>query len=246
MRLVIIIIVLILLVVSLYLYKHFFKDGSKVVNLIKGSDNFTKCDQKITGKSNNFTFSTWIYINAWNKLTCDNTIPIVERFAIKTTPPDATYNFNKQTDCLYALTLGGDDIKTDMFCYVLNSEASSPTYQKIQIPGIAVQKWNHIITTVYNNVMDIYLNGKLVITYPLINTLNMENAGDIYMLSNKCKFNGVVSNVQYFNKYYTPIESWQLYIKGPTEGNWFKNAINRYSMKIEWLVDNNVEWKVNL
>lgn len=94
-----------------------------------------------------------------------------------------------------------------------NNEARKPIYDECTLENIPIQKWVHIVTSVYNNSIEIYMDGKLNKTcnlsgYPKPNVYNMH-------LTPNGGFNGFIAQIDYSNAALPVDEIYKIYSRGP-------------------------------
>ena len=80
--------------------------------------------------------------------------------------------------------------------------------------NIPVQRWVHVVVTMINKTVDIYLNGKLTRSCTMEHVPRI-NDGDVHM----CKdggFAGKISNLIYYNQAYSPAQVYRIYLRGPS------------------------------
>ena len=98
-------------------------------------------------------------------------------------------------------------------CIVENSLYNDPTVGQCIVKMIPLQKWVHIIVSVYNQVVDIYIDGQLASScvlkrFPKINTNDVEITPD-------GGFSGMISRVTFTNSAMTIQQAKSIYYDGP-------------------------------
>ncbi|MDD5627056.1 MAG: LamG domain-containing protein [Patescibacteria group bacterium] len=89
---------------------------------------------------------------------------------------------------------------------------------------VPVGAWNQIITTFNNKTAKTYLNGILVDTETITNSLTLSRISGLTYLTNVTYFNGLIDDVRVYNYALTPLQVKTLYNEnsavrlGPTEG----------------------------
>jgi hypothetical protein len=81
------------------------------------------------------------------------------------------------------------------------------------IENIPLQRWNNICVSIWNQSVDVYLNGKLIRSC-VMHEYPVPSRGDIH-IGHKDGFNGSVSSVQYHPTILTPEEIYKIYSTGP-------------------------------
>lgn len=107
-------------------------------------------------------------------------------------------------------------------------------YDECTIQNIPIQKWTHLVFSVYNNNIEIYLDGKLHQTcalkgYPVPNLFNMHvcpNGG----------FNGYISNLEYSDMSLPTDTIYSMYRDGPKLETTFMDKIKGFFSGIKNLI----------
>lgn len=175
----------------------------------------------------NYSLSTWIYVNDWNKFNGEEKEIIVRTLNGNSSPRLYLDRYENQLNIDY-------------------STGNNPNVVKktINIPNINTQKWVNINCCFSNTNIDTYINGKLVDTtipgnnlyYPTI------EAGNAQLNFNVCPnskgFSGFVSNTYYYPYILTPQDSWNIYKKG-FSSNMLGNLLNKYNAKFTFYDNQN-------
>lgn len=206
--------------------------------------------------------SIWVYVSDWEQATGRDRIilymgPVRAVLADATTVDGLESNAKLSIiDMVYQNSElnRGDDIlaksKSDeQTTFVLWFEQNNPTLRlgianngtetfldsdvdNISIKNFPLQKWVSITFSIYQNVLDLYLNGKLVksvlgttdsvimsenILVALGNPFNVDTLGDNETtISNiTAGFKGYTSRLSYYNKSLSPKEAYNIYKNGP-------------------------------
>jgi hypothetical protein len=99
-------------------------------------------------------------------------------------------------------------------------------YDECVIPNIPIQRWCHLVMSVYNNSIEVYLDGRLHKTcnlsgYAKPNLFNMHvtpNGG----------FNGFIAQLDYANAALPSDKIYNIYIKGPKVSQSFMDKISGF------------------
>jgi hypothetical protein len=165
----------VVIVLLYFLFKMFYKQvaGIDKKYLKDGSTSIDK--SKINNnKSTRYNYSTWVYVNTWDNF---------EKTLIKK---------SDNTSTEFRLYL--DSLSPTLKCSIATSSASEPVIQITD--NFPVQKWVYVIVSVDNQIVDCYLDGKLVLSKKLTGTLSTPldsnitlgqdtNKPDIYLVSPK-------------------------------------------------------------
>jgi hypothetical protein len=84
----------------------------------------------------------------------------------------------------------------------INTHDPKSMYETLRIPNVPLNKWIHVVVRVVDNLLDVYINGKIKRRHEL-NYLPLQNYGDIHLLSANSPaafpFTGHLSDLRYFN-----------------------------------------------
>jgi hypothetical protein len=210
----------ILLLSSLSMFKSYY---NLVESPVSAMNTTTINKSKLGDVTERYSISTWIYINDWN--TNFGNVKNVVSYARGT---DSTGNFEIKLDSNL------NDIKI-----IIPTKNSSSTYstQEVSIPNISIQKWVNIIVCVDTNNADIYINGKLVQSVPLLNTsATPSSQNDITFGNSTNGFNGSISGARFYNKFLTPQECWTIYTDGFSD-SLLGSFMNRYNASLVFYKD---------
>lgn len=200
-----------------------FSDGTRVVTV--DSDKF--------GTSQNYGYSVWVYIDAWQNTVSsgDNTIlkkNILTRCSTNNGTLFNLYLDNEQNNLI--LLMNGNKPCT--------------------IQNVKLQKWFNVTMSIYGNTVDLYLDGKLVRTCILtVTPAALKTSDTLYVGgmidksdASKCvvkdagDLTGYISNVVFKNNYFTPEEAWSIYGDGYSGAGMFGFL---HSYKLNFSITNN-------
>jgi hypothetical protein len=164
----------------------------------------------------NFSYSVWFNINDWN-YGYGKVKPLFQKVYSGTQYTINTYFAANQNDLIIDL-IHKDNGKTT--CSVKN---------------IPIQKWVHLLISVYGKSLDTYINGKLVNTCILDGIPLVDTTGPINITPGD-GFSGWTAQFQYWADATDPQTAWNIYKKG--NGNTiFSNMFGNYGLKIALLSD---------
>lgn len=108
---------------------------------------------------------------------------------------------------------------------------SEMVYDSCFIKHVPLQKWNHVVVSVYQQGIDIYLNGEMHRSC-FLKGIPKINGGHLH-LSPDGGFSGYISNVKYTNQFITQERVQDLYVEGPksvpTLGEKIKSTVSNVS-----------------
>lgn len=206
MKILAVVIFIILIVLIYVLYKLLSKTTTKVSGFSDASITINGASQP---KTQNNAFSFWFYISSW---TSGQKQPL-----IRLNQGAASYMSAKL-----------DEANNTLIIEIKSTTTPVATVATVNITDIRLQKWNHIIISVNGNVVDVYLDGKLVktkIASSIPSTTTSEFNPTIGGSGNK----GFISSALYKNDYITPEEAWNIYSMGYTGAGLF-DFVNRYKL----------------
>lgn len=207
----------------------YFKKHKKILDMSSGTMQHIIPASELpeNTKSGSYSYSMWFYVNDWNK-----------RFGEK----KVILRKGKQDDESIKVSLGEteNNIEVIIKCFDTggsgggNSQKSSPCV----LTNVPLQKWVHMVVSVFGKTLDIYLNGKLYRTCVLPNTPFIDSDGDITITPDG-GFSGWTTNFTYIPNPTNPQQAYNLYKKG-YGGSFLGNIFNKYRIKVELLRDNEV------
>lgn len=122
--------------------------------------------------SSRYSIGAWIYINSWNindyKILITKTPFITSK---------STFNqINSNMDfCIYL-----DKTQPNLIYQLTSIQSGIPIKPITIMKGFPLQKWTHIIVSIDTQIMDVYINGKLVISHKLESLPQNTNSGIIF------------------------------------------------------------------
>ena len=187
---VIVIVLIIIIVVLLYfLYysskKSSVNSSSKLYNLNNGVTSVNSTDLT-NPKSQSFSYSAWIFVNSWNN----------------TVQKRVYYVNDSNSQNVISLTLG--TISPTLTAKVGNNDNITITQ------NFPVQKWVYVVVSVDSQIVDCYLDGKLL-TSTQLNTLPVIPSA--YAISFGA-FDAYLTGFRYESKPLNPQQVWSNYMKG--------------------------------
>jgi hypothetical protein len=266
----VLIIILLILLFIMYLY---FTTPSNLTNTVSlkntQSSTTTISSQKLQnrGNSSNWTISTWVYLNSTLEMSSTKMNTIISRGTIvanTTMIPGTIYDF------VLFFSLGNIAIPVVssaapsankgvcLYCTFKSSTAGETTDKNIVkiTNDFPIQQWTQITVVIKNkNMIDYYLNGKLVFSFYASNIPTTTISSDINIgansTSNKYKYfnhastelteaitDAYLAKLNYFSTVLTPQQVYDNYLKGAGTGILLPN----YNLKLS-LLNNNIEQK---
>jgi hypothetical protein len=199
--------------------------------------------QSIEGKQ--FSYSYWMYINEWEAgrpkcvfyrgdADCKSAAPSVWLYPNQNNLMVRvnTEQNNPENATLYGDNTLGDGSGTNMNPneWIKTNRSEQDKYMvyfsdKIvcDVSNIPLQRWVHVVVTLWDRSLDVYINGKLARS-GVLSSPPVLNNGDIH-INKDGGFNGYMSKMQYFNTTLNPHSVLKLYREGPMPGQWWWNKI---------------------
>lgn len=212
-------IVLVILVVVISFY--YLNSKSSLSTMTSATTMQTVNTTNITNpNSSNFTFSIWFYINNWNynydqdKIIYARLVSSSLASALGGEGSCPDYDTMKQANPspMVALTRFTNDLEITMSTYS-NDGSATTTPTNVRVANVPLQKWVNLLISIYGRTLDIYLDGKLIKTVVLPNTVSVPSNENMYITP--CGgFNGWTSNFQYFPHAFNPQQAWNIYRAG--------------------------------
>ena len=172
---------------------------------------------------NEYTMSYWFYVNDWefkNKQP-KSLLYRGDKGAIATNP--GFWFFPEDNRLKIAFQLQSfqptmEQLNLLSECPTSMNPIDNPNFLSdhkgtCNVNDIPLQRWNHICISIWNQSVDVYLNGKLVRSC-VMHEYPVPSNGDIY-IGHKDGFNGYISSLNYYPTILTPEEIYKLYTKGP-------------------------------
>jgi hypothetical protein len=211
--------------------------GGKTASTISAS---TLATNGSNGQSSNFAYSVWFYVNDWNYRYGEPKV-IFGRMGAKSGKGNGSVPGLSGFDPCPAVVLGAveNNISVSLGCYPgINQQPTTPGGNTVvhtcNIANVPIQKWVHLVVSVYGRTMDLYIDGKLVRTCLLPGVASVNNNADIYVTPSG-GFDGWTSRLQYYPSSLNPQEVWNIYSNGYTD--WSNMFVNEYQVQVALLRD---------
>ena len=227
-KIVIALIILAIVSVAIYFIVKKVKDSKKtklVGSLHNGKVPFVVKSKDIPKSEygNEYTVNFWFYMNDWeyrdNKPKC--ILFRGDKDATSTSP--GIWFFPKHSNLKISFQLQSEkpadnENLPSSSCPNSMNPINNPDMLKkhrgsCNVKHVPLQRWNNVSISLWNQTIDVYLNGRLVRScvmpeYPV------PSSGDIYV-SHYGGFNGYISNLQYFASTLNSNQIQSIYKKGP-------------------------------
>tara|TARA_Y100000992_G_scaffold199213_1_gene135644 strand:- start:3945 stop:4655 length:711 start_codon:yes stop_codon:yes gene_type:complete len=171
----------------------------------------TDDDQTISNQAYVSSYSVWIFVSNWQ------------------------YKYGEEKIIFTKGVVNDPDIKVflhptqnNLVVQSKTTSTSDPIFE-CGVMNIPLQTWVNIVTVYNGNVLDIYVNGKLVKTCPLLNPVNINNNNNVDLTPLR-GFAGNTAKFNYYKDNVSPQEVWNIYKRGFTESNIF--STNSYEVDV--------------
>lgn len=225
------ILIAIVVVMVLYWIFNWFTGGAstKLSGMQDGKQSVTLAPNALpaNNNTNNYTYSTWIYVNDWNYRFGEQKVLLERRDASTGSSPSialgAMQNNLIVSTAVYPNTSG-------------SSATATPINHTCTVDNIPLQRWVNIIVSLNGRTMDVYINGKLTRTCVLPGVAKVNPAASVAITPNG-GFSGWSSETTYRPKSINPQEAWNIYAQG-FGGNMLSNLFNKYRVRVSFMEDN--------
>ena len=173
----------------------------------------------------NYSYSIWFYVSNWSdQLNKNKTLLVREGSG----GMDANPN-------IY-LTPYENNINITVMSNPLSGTDPTNITNTCTVKNFPLQAWVHLMVSMSDRVMDIYLDGKLVRTC-IIKTPPVQNINAPLYITPNGGFTGWTSNIQYWPTAYNPQEVFNIYAQGP-KCQLVGQSFDKYKLRISYLVNN--------
>jgi hypothetical protein len=186
--------------------------------------------------SSNFAYSIWIYINNWNYRYGESKVIFGRMGSLGS---GSVSGINGLDPCpVVVLGAVENNVSVSLGCYPgIDQQPTTPGGNTIvhtsSVSNVPIQKWVHLVVSVYGRSMDIYMDGKLVKTSLLPGVASVNNNSNVYVTP-AGGFEGWTSKFQYYPNSLNPQQVWNIYTQGYSS---WSSIFNSFQLQIA-LVEN--------
>ena len=240
-----ILVIIVIVIIIVILYQTFFKINNMLVAGIVPANKQLVIDKgKLPDNiSSNFTWSVWFYVNNWNT-NYGSPKYIFYQAPQSINQSGGKFNFAVvldpfENDLDIFLNTYAESLATPLQATTATTLQRSSAYgteyriEGYKINNIDLQKWVNLIITVDGRTLDIYLQGKLVRTYILPNTVPIL-PDNVYVGDPASYFDGNIANLQYLANSVNPQEAYKIYKDGISSGL-AGDFFNKYRLKLQFM-----------
>ena len=237
-----IIIFIIVLTFFIYLYNNYLS-GAVIYDLKKDITSNIIVDKPT---SSNYYFSLWIYVNSFSSSNIKNGKPI--------------FYYGKWNNYSENINRGIEGTLSSKIVYLQLNQSTptleyyystndNSTFNYIPIKQIPIQKWTHVIISTTGNILEFYIDGKLIKTIhtsaPLIDINKEDNikiGKTLYSPTGNIMnypHDTFVSKIQRMPNTVNAKTAYDLYLQGPGTGLNVGNS-SKYDLLLQLSQNNNV------
>lgn len=206
----------IVLLVALYLLYQLYKDKSTIVEKVDLKTSSPSIDFASLPSPNTtrYSYGVWMFVNSWSNLEEKN---IFSRSSMAGK---------------YDIRLYLDKDSPRLKCDILTEGDVKETITLTD--NFPVQKWVFVVVSIDNQIVDTYLDGKLVVSKKLVNMPVISKANIV--LGNSAASSTMDIILSKFSRWTSPMDpktAWSKYM----DGNGISSALPNYGMKLTVLKD---------
>jgi hypothetical protein len=198
--------------------------------------------------SSNFTYSVWFYITNWNYRYGEPKVIFGRMGSASSTTSDSTGVSGLEPCPLVTLGAVENNITISLAVFPNSSNELSSNDVKTgnyvvhncSIQNVPIQSWVNLLISTYGNILDVYLDGKLVRTCVLPGVAQVNNNSNVY-LTPKGGFSGYTSKFQYYPNSTDPQTAWNIYKQGYSNNWWSSIFGGSYQVQVSVLNNGQVQ-----
>jgi hypothetical protein len=214
----VIILIVVIIVLLFILYRYFNNSGKRLI--AKADLNKTNHQAiKVNDTSTRFAYGVWIYVNSWD-------VTSIKQI------------FYRENNIKLYLAKDSPTLYVDLTQNVATTTPASSATPPIEIStNFPVQKWCYVCVNVDGRYVDCYVDGKLVKSVLLQNTiLTPVSSKDVY-IGDTDAHNILLADFHHWTNSITPQDVWSKYVSG-NGGSYFSNLFASYGLGFSVLKDN--------
>jgi len=194
MNIVVIILGIVVIILIYYLYTTYFTTSPKLSAYVdlKVSTSPISNTSLVKSTSTRYAYGMWVYVNSYNTPTLKTLI-------------SRTIKSGQNTTTDFSLQIKGT---TPTLQYIIGPETASTQVTD----NFPIQKWTYVIISVDNNIVDVYLDGKLVQSRQLSYTPTVSTA-DI-TIGDSSKPDIFLASLTRWPNPMDPQTAWNYYLQG--------------------------------
>lgn len=186
-----------------------------------------------------FTWSIWMFIKPVATSSTDMS-HVFSKGLYNSGSIGACYNKSASSNNAPGLYLSGANTLEVLMDTTTTPACNTATNAPITIDNMPINKWFNVVIRLTNNVMDVYINGRLTQRKTFTDGVPNQNYDDVYICQNG-GFNGYISDLKYYNSSIGTSEINSIVSSGPNtsintsnlknnmppylSGNWYDNNV---------------------
>jgi Concanavalin A-like lectin/glucanases superfamily len=186
-----------------------------------------------------FTWSIWIFIKPV-ATSSTGMSHIFSKGLYNSGSIGACYNKSTSSNNAPGLYLSGANTLEVLMDTTTTPACNTDTNAPITIDNMPINKWFNVVIRLTNNIMDVYINGRLTQRKTFTDGVPNQNYDDVYVCQNG-GFNGYIADLKYYNSAVGTSEINSIVSSGPNtsintsnlknnvppylSGNWYDNNI---------------------
>jgi hypothetical protein len=186
-----------------------------------------------------FTWSIWIFIKPV-ATSSTGMSHIFSKGLYNSGSIGACYNKSTSSNNAPGLYLSGANTLEILMDTTTTPACNTASNAPITIDNMPINKWFNVVIRLTNNVMDVYINGRLTQRKTFTDGVPNQNYDDVYVCQNG-GFNGYISDLKYYNSAVGTSEINSIVSTGPNtsintstlqnnvppylSGNWYDNNV---------------------
>ena len=190
-----------------------------------------------------FTWSIWMFIKPVATSSTDMS-HVFSKGLYNSGSIGACYNKSGSSNNAPGLYLSGANTLEVLMDTTTTPACNTATNAPITIDNMPINKWFNVVIRLTNNVMDVYINGRLTQRKTFTDGVPNQNYDDVYICQNG-GFNGYIADLKYYNSAVGTSEINSIVSSGPNTSintSNLKNNVPPY-LSGNWY-DNNVRFEV--
>jgi len=149
----------------------------------------------------NCTYSLWVYVKDWNYKYGQKKIVMGRSDEMRNQAP------------LVTLAATQNNLDIDMSVY--SNTGRRPVKHTCTVTNIPLQKWVHVMLSIYNRTLDVYIDGKLARSCLLPGVPRLSRSENITITPDG-GFSGSTAGFQFWDEESSPERAWNVYSSGYT------------------------------
>jgi len=186
-----------------------------------------------------FTWSIWMFIKPVATSSTDMS-HVFSKGLYNSGSIGACYNKSASSNNAPGLYLSGANTLEVLMDTTTTPACNIATNTPITIDNMPINKWFNVVIRLTNNIMDVYINGRLTQRKTFTDGVPNQNYDDVYVCQNG-GFNGYIADLKYYNSAVGTSEINSIVSSGPNtsintsnlknnmppylSGNWYDNNV---------------------